>query len=500
MYKLTRVVIIGIDALDQVLLNIHRSELPNFQRFVSQGVSLPSESVSPPDSNTAWASIYSGLNPAKHGVVHFSDPLDRISETVSGEIKTDTFRGKTFWDHAGSAGKKVCILLPHICYPVWEVNGIMVSRSAYNNDAEVQIYPGDYDLNGFDLNSLNAIPGFAGGVKNFDAYIEKGKQLIKDEFLFGQEMMNKDDWDLFFVYSSVLDTICHNFWNYCDPYDPSHVKDNLYKNTIKEFYCLYDRMIGELESFIDSDTAVIIMSDHGHGMRPVKIVNINEILRKEQLLTEKIGNFGGGMTLFEVAKREIMEFICCHNLGSTAVKFIRYIPSSRKLYTYPTSINLSKSIAYTVDLSGVKAYSYGGININREMIESSEYEDVREELLKILKNTKDPSTAKNIVIWAEKRENLYSGPYIDRYPDIVFQLDEQYGAGNAIKVPIISESKTHNLVPGSHKMYSPVFLMRNIDKDRIISNKISIMDVAPTVLRLLDVNLIGGFDGKSIIR
>ena len=59
-----KVIIIGIDSMDSILLNKFIEELPNFKQLKHECPNLYLKSVFPPDSDTAWASIYTGLNPA----------------------------------------------------------------------------------------------------------------------------------------------------------------------------------------------------------------------------------------------------------------------------------------------------------------------------------------------------------------------------------------------------------------------------------------------------
>ena len=92
--------------------------------------------------------------------------------------------------------------------------------------------------------------------------------------------MKKNDWDLFFMYWSTLDAIGHFFWNYYDPSDPSYKEDDILGDVIPNMYILFDEIIGWFLDSIDKDTTIIVMSDHGHGGRPSKLVNINEILRE----------------------------------------------------------------------------------------------------------------------------------------------------------------------------------------------------------------------------
>jgi predicted AlkP superfamily phosphohydrolase/phosphomutase len=73
-------------------------------------------------------SIYTGLNPAKHGIIHSFDIFESSWKNILG-IDVNAFKGRTFWDKASKCGKKVCILFPFLATPPWNVNGLMMSKS-----------------------------------------------------------------------------------------------------------------------------------------------------------------------------------------------------------------------------------------------------------------------------------------------------------------------------------------------------------------------------------
>ena len=487
---------LGIDALDSILLSKFEKDLPNLRNLKEESPNIKSVSVYPPDSDTAWASIYTGLNPAKHGVVSFIDAFDKASGRLSGEIDNSNIRSNTFWDIAGKHGKKVCLILPHLGYPVWHVNGIMVGRSSIKED--VQTYPKSIS-DKYQLSCLNGITGFPGRRKFFDRYIEAHKKLISSEAEFGLKMLKEYDWDLFFIYSSSLDMIQHNFWNYCDENDPTYPGDNPYKDVIRDFYKIYDEIVEKFVSSVDSETVIIVFSDHGHGMRPVNLLNINEVLRRKGLLVSKINKLNPTIYVIEKMKRKLLDFIGKHGLGNSAAKLLRVFPAGKKIYTSPLFIDKEKTLAYTTDLSGVKAYTYGGIKIEKENIMKMDYEELRTLIIKEFSEFKDPNTGERIMKWICRREEVYAGKYISKYPDIVFDLKEGYGAGWAVHDSIMSQSHSHNLVPGSHKAYSPTFVISHLDRD-CVRKDITLMDVAPTVLDILGIEGEYRFDGKSILK
>lgn len=495
---MTRVLVIGIDALDAVMLSKYEAELPNLSRLKRGGPEIKLESVQPPDSDTAWASIYTGLNPAKHGIVHFVDPLEKAYLLAAETKDNKNLRHNTYWDRAGKSGRKVCVILPHLGYPIWSVNGVMIGRSAGN----IQAFPPSIARQ-HDLSKLsNVAGGFPGRAKELKRFVAAHKRLISDEAEFGLEMLGQYEWDLFFIYFSSLDIIQHFLWKYCDEDDPTYPGDNPYKETIKDFYKLCDDIVGKFISRVEPETAVVVLSDHGHGRRPTKLVNLNEFLRQHGLLVARAGGRLGRarVNVIENLKKYMLRFVNKYELGGFAQKIMRLLPGVRKVYTSPSSIDWQRTTACLSDLSGIKAYSYGGIIISQDKVKGKEYEELRSWLLKELSAMKDPETGDKLMNWAVRREELYQGQYISSYPDIIFELKEDYGAGWAVYDSLVGPGYAHSFVPGSHKAASPVVLMANLGDRQVARQEMTLMDFAPSILDLLGVEGDNNFDGRSIFR
>ncbi|MEX0568776.1 MAG: alkaline phosphatase family protein, partial [Candidatus Njordarchaeota archaeon] len=344
--------IIGIDGLDSLLLSKFEKDLPNFRRLKENSPSIKMESVFPPDSPTAWASIYTGKNPAQHGIVSFKDPFTpaKVCEYLGTDIS-----GKTFWDLAGNAGKRVCIVFPHLGYPVWPVNGVMVGRTTEVDirKFDIQTYPAslsdEYDLSG--LKPMTSYPLKIGDI------IEPTKRLILNEVNFGLKLLKDVEWDLYFIYFSSIDNIEHLFWMYYDENDPEYQENNPYKDVIPEFYKYYDEhVVGKFMQFLDSDTTLIVLSDHGHAMRPAKVVNVNEVLRRNRFLRSKINEENSRVNrhyFLEVLRKKVMSAINEYRIvGKTASKFLSWFPKSLSIYTKATPIDQKETTAYLSDPSG----------------------------------------------------------------------------------------------------------------------------------------------------
>jgi len=484
-----KVMILGIDGLDAELLFKFENDLPNFRKLKEESPNVKLFSVFPPDSPTAWASIYTGKNPAEHGFVFFKDPFDS-SRTI--ENLYDNLPGTTFWDVAGKSGKKVCIIFPKMAFPPWSINGVMISRSTEADDIkniknfDIQAYPPGF-LDEYDIEGLKppSSPLKLGDI------IEPTKEVVLNEIRLASKLCQDITWDLYFYYSSALDKIQHLFWMYHDENDPYYKEGNLYENVIPEFYKFYDKhVIGKFLRLADSKTAFIVLSDHGHGMRPPKVVNINEILRKKGLLNSKTDkkNMNFKDYLMDLLRRRVIMTMNHYRFVEKLVwEFLKVFPQGKNFYVKTIPIDKDGSLAYLSDLArGIKEYPYAGIRINKDLINESSYEIVRDKIIRILQSMKCPYTSENLIEWTCKREEIYNGKYIEKYPDILFKLKDEWGAGWDINVPIFTESKSHSIQPGSHRAETAVFLIKNHGNVNI-NNNMTLMNIPEIIQKLLNV-------------
>jgi len=346
-----------------------------------------------------------------------------------------------------------------------------------------------------ELIELDGLRGLAG--RNPREFIESGKNLINKEVEFALKYINRE-WDLFFFYSSVLDPIQHNFWNCFDNSDPTYKKGNDYENIIQEFYKRYDEVIGEIISHVDSETTIMLLSDHGHMRRPINIVNINKILKNHGYLSLNLSSKSIKTGVYK-KRSTIMNFITKYKLGSFAIRILRIFPSVKLLFTSPDIIDWDNTIAYVSDLSGIKAYTYGGIVIRKDKLKDRSYEEVINSIIKVLSDLKHPDTGKQLMKWVKRRNDLYEGEFIEKYPDIIFEFHEDYGAGWSFEDSLITLCDSHNIQPGSHRQDTPILLIANLDSKKLVRRNVTLMDVAPTILDILGINWRRfDFDGKSI--
>jgi predicted AlkP superfamily phosphohydrolase/phosphomutase len=251
-------------------------------------------------------------------------------------------------------------------------------------------------------------------------------------------------------------------WRFTDAKDPYYPGSNHFENVIKDFYLIFDDIIGKFISSLDKDAALLVISDHGHRGRPPNCLNLNEFLRRKGYITINDKNiFGIFRKLLEKIKVFTISAMSKCAMEDYLYKLAKLIPNRKVLKKSTYLIDKSRS---SVSLSGLCGTSpLGGINISADSKE--EYESIRDNLIKDLKQI-NITLGSDVVKQVMKREQVYKGKCESVLPDIFFELDTNYGVGMNFFVPLVSKDYGHRKISGGHKKEA-VFLVCG---DKTINN------------------------------
>ena len=119
-----KVVIIGLDGATWDVLTplMARGEMPTLRRLAEEGASGTLKSTTPPMTPTACVTLYTGVNPGKHGIIGFENlPKDGQTELVN----STSWRYKTIWQILSENGRRSILVGLPLTYPPQEINGIV---------------------------------------------------------------------------------------------------------------------------------------------------------------------------------------------------------------------------------------------------------------------------------------------------------------------------------------------------------------------------------------
>ena len=477
---MSKIAIIGIDGLDPLLLSRWRDVLPNFASLFDAGSDISVKSTFPPDSICAWASIYTGENPAEHGLIESINYLDdkKSKEDID---RSEHFRGKTFWDLAGNEGKSVCVINPFIAYPSWKVNGIMVSGPVFEG-GDISTYPED-------ISEKYKFPPIGGIVdfpeeKDLGEFFERTVKVTEELADVGLQIYKDHRPDLYFLTFLTLDRMKHFFWRFTDKDDVYYPGKNPHEDSIKDFYVILDGIIGKFRDAIDEETVIMVLSDHGHRRRCTKCLNLNEILRQKGYLeTVAKGASGAIKQVVERAKVFTVSSLAKLDLQDWIYRIAKFIPNRKALKKSTYLIDSAGSAVTLSNLCGTNPY--GGLDIRPGS--DGEYEDLREKVIGELMDLND-SLGVDAVKWAGKKEDLYSGRNDKRLPDVLFELHEEYGVGMDLFCDLITENFTHKKISGGHKIEAVLLISPDNGKINNVNRPDSLIGIKDYIMGVLSIS------------
>jgi len=259
------------------------------------------------------------------------------------------------------------------------------------------------------------------------------------------------------------DRVQHMFFRYLDGRHPAAdgTDTKKYQDVIPDLYERMDELVGRVIAQTDERTVLIVMSDHGFTSFR-RGVNLNSWLHRNGYLVVKDGAEG------------------CDWLRD---------------------VNWEKTRAYAVGLSGLYL-NLKGREARGIVSGGREFEALKQELIQRLTGLKDDETGERAIREVFDASAIYAGPYRDNAPDLIIGYHEGYRASwesvvGKVTGEVFSENRKRwsgdhcidpRLVPGV------LFCNRAIHAEHP-----SIIDIAPTVLKLFGLDVPSYMEGKPLI-
>ena len=434
-----RVVFLGIDGVPYGLIAEHPDVFPNLTAIAESGSGGQISSIVPPESSACWPALTTGTNPGKTGVYGFQD---RESESYDTYVPMGSHvSGPRVWDMVTEEGRDASVFNVPVTFPPStriqrHVSGFLSpSVEEASSDADLR-----RSIEGFGYQvDVNAKLGHD---EDKSAFITDAEKTIAARHKTFRHYLQQDDWDLFFGVYMTTDRVNHFLFG-------DHATDGEYADEFLEFYHTLDSYIGEIRELLDSDTTLIVASDHGFT-HLTREVYLNEWLDREGWL--------------EYATDDHDE------LGD--------IDESTRAYSLiPGRVFLN-----------VDGREPGGT------VQEAEYESVRDELIADLEALTGPdghAVCREIV----RGEEAFSGDETEIAPDLVIIPADGYDlkAGFTDKDEVFATGPRN----GMHKFENACLFSTSPELDL---TDVDLLDIVPTILDLMDVDAdTHRLDGASLV-
>ena len=449
----TKTIMIILDGFDYDFIQNNIDKLEFFKQLNDKNMLCPLDSVVPADSIPSWTTIYTGLNPAQHGVLESIDYLD-FKNKVKGDYSV--IQGHSFWDVLGKQNKKVFVFNPFMAYPAWNVNGLMICGPVFEG--------GDISTNCPEKVDFDSMPSIGGMVdhptdKQMESFYEDTMVLSQKQFDAFHKYFNSDKFDFAFLGITTPDRMQHFLWRYNDPDDRTHPKGGRLSDSILNMYRLMEKNVKKIMDDYGDEYNIVVISDHGHGRRCEKTFYINQWLISQGIIKDKSRK----KRMIEYAKNSAFKFLATFHIVESGTKFFKKFKFAHKVKNADYVFSDKKQKVYAPKFDGCNPF--GGIMVTRsEFTGDEEYEAMRQKIIDGLRTVKDGD--KPIMMWVKRREEIYEGEKVENYPDIVYRMDPEYGVDRGLfGKRLFGINAMHEVLSGGHKFTGVIMGNREDIKD-----------------------------------
>ena len=450
-----KVLLLGLDGAEPSLIFkwAMDGKLPVFKKLMENGSYGKLESTIPSITCPAVPALYTGKNPGKFGVFSF-ERLDR------GIVSSKDIKAECVWDLLEENGLKSLILFIKTTYPPKEINGIMLTGTLTPPTSDNFSYPKGIISKEDFLRAI--VPINERGCKNNKERMLESMKNVDKKFEIFNRLTKSKEYSLYFIWFGETDGIQHFAWNE--------------ESILLEFYKYMDSKISEIVNKFDT---IFIVSDHGFGEFPKKNFYVNTWLSQNGYLKLKGGQIGS--VLYRIVQRFIKKMVSGESIRKVEMKM-----KGKKNPEYLPGIDWKKTQAYLFQNFGIKIHR----NIQND-------DPIIQEIIEKLKQLEDDE-GNRVIKEIYRRDEIYSGAYIEKIPHILFMLNDQFLPKRVLNKKLFDKNvKTE--MQGSHfsNRYGLIIAYGKGIKKSVIKNA-KIYDVVPTILHILDCEIPKNLDGKVL--
>jgi predicted AlkP superfamily phosphohydrolase/phosphomutase len=482
-----KVVVIGLDSADRNLVSrwCDTGDLPVLRSIRDRGIS--DVLTTPPGlgDDAVWASFYTAVSPGRHGRYYHR-------QLRPGSYTVDNFcdvRREPFWDALSRAGRKVAIVDVPKCPLSKALNGFQVTDwLVHGRDHATNSCPPEVGrdlLRRFGDDRTDRWPEYLCLTEQLPAtqhetFVERLLDSTHKKTLGVLDLLGREAWDLFLVVFKEAHCAAHQLWHLVDPTHPEHWAGALSHsgNLVKRVYQALDTAIGQVLASVDAKTDVIVFSDLGMATN----------VTGEHLLDGILLRLDNSIPLSLWQHLQNLSKRWGHSQIERATAFV-----NRKLYPYRSAFQLEHN-----EISGAIRVNVKGREPQGRISSGPEFEAFLDQLAQDLLDLVNPDSSQAIVSKILRTGEVFAGEHRDLLPDL-FVVWNRTCSITAAASPKIGEVRIpsprwragNHVSDGFFFAYGPSMLAgRNPEFT-------SIMDLAPTIGRLLGVS-IPDVDGQCI--
>src|SRR5918996_6418367 len=302
---------LGLDGMTFSVLNpaFDAGHMPRLKQLLNDGASGVLTSTTPPFTPPGWTSIFTGVNPGKHGIFGFTQGN---AQTRGGLVRLDRVAAPAIWNVANKQGVGIGLFNIPMTYPPppvegWAVSGMLTPEERREAPANFT-YPetlGPTIVEKSGGYEIDVEVDYEKDWRSTEIIERLSRNLSTKRRALSHLIEEREDVGILFAVLEAPDRLMHVHYKYIDPrYEHfSRPEAGPIRERVWRFFDEMDEVVGDLLGWAGPDAFVITMSDHGFQGKD-KSVNVNLALMGWGLLTVSgVGKIAASGGLRRVAGR-----------------------------------------------------------------------------------------------------------------------------------------------------------------------------------------------------
>jgi len=482
-----QLVVIGLDGATWDVLEqaIEMGRLPFVQSRMAEGTWGTLWSTVPCLTCPAVPTLFSGVNPGRTGIFDFV-------KSDGAPVSALDFEVPMLWELASTQNKRCCVTNVRFTYPPQPLNGVLVCGGLSFGKREAYTYPPELMGKVGDFHSEQIQARTHRLTKDLDGNREQiyRDRIIQHKHRFGvfRGLMQGSRYDLGIHWVGTTDSIQHYCWDH--------------QELIHDFFDVVDADIAVLWEELP-EANFIIVSDHGFAGANTQAFYVNTWLQEmgylagsRSRLARSVSHIRGHIRDRISSRRKQQLKRLWRGLAGDASSRSDVTGERIRLPAFQGAYGLEPGVRW----DETKAYlaCKWGIGVAPEL-DRCEKDRISEDLIHRLRQLTDDA-GQPVIQAAWRREELYSGKYLEQLPEVLFLTTPTYRARPQLSTGITGvDREADRRVSGAHDVArNGIILAWGPDIDRHEAIAADLVDIVPTALHLLGCRIPSDLDGEVL--
>ncbi len=473
--------LIGLDGATFTVLDplMEDGAMPFLRELAGQGARAELLSTPNPLTPPAWISMITGRSPGSHGVFDFIWAEQRKTNHYFTLYNFRDIRCETIWSivsrQQGRAGSlNFPMMSPPPAISGYVVPGLVSWKHMRRNVCPRELYAELQTLPDFNVKDLawdfdlekkaeRGIPE-----EEYENWVRFHIQREKQWFAILRHLMKHHPCDLTAILLDGTDKILHMGWRFLDPSCSNaglSASERRTRDLCIEYFRELDRFLKETATLAGPEARIFVTSDHGFGPSWF-VFRVNTWLHEHGYLTWRV--------LDDMAEKDRES-------------------AKRLVDKHFVMLDWEKTTAYARTVTSNGVYIRVARRPGDPGVAADRYESFRTELIRKLLEVREPVSGERIIRKILTREEAFPGEHNDQAPDLTLVMAD-YGFVSILdKTPAVVR-RPHPA--GTHYPEGVFVAAGKGIKKGMQAPQFSILDVAPTLLYSLGLEIPQDFEGR----